>query len=364
MRIRKCQSRPGHLIRGGILVESRPRRVELPLWLVQGVNPGQTFFLSAGVHGDEINGIAVVQRFVETLDLDAVRGCLVIVPIANVSGYEAGTREVPEDGKDLNRCMPGKARGSLAERIAYLLFSEVLPHADWGIDVHDAGKGSVLLPHPRIHDDSLLEMAAAFGTDIILRATLPPGYRGILSLEARKRFERPFFHVEIGGDRTLWPVFVEAGVRGLRNLLIYTGMLPGRIELPSRQFVLPGRDDLAKLAPISGLLTCHVALGERVATGQKLATIFNPLTGHQFVLSAPHCGIVHALNLRGKVIKGDDVVGLLEVAGCDDAGGPILEGAQVRVNRSGSKIRIRQSGSFVRRRGEIDCNLLPVGGSV
>jgi transcriptional regulator with GAF, ATPase, and Fis domain len=331
----------------------------LPLWLAEGSKPGRNFFLSAGVHGDEINGIAVVQRFVETLALDNLHGCLVIVPIANVSGYEAGTREVPEDGKDLNRCMPGKPDGSLAERIAYLLFSEILPRADLGVDVHDAGKGSVLLPHPRIHDESLLDMAAAFGTDIIMRATLPPGYHGILSLEARKRFGRPFFHVEIGGDRTLWPVFVEVGVRGLRNLLVYSGMLPGQIELPSRQFLLPGRDDLAKTAPISGLLTQHVGLGDIVAEGQTLATIVNPFTSERVVVSVPHCGIVHALNLRGKVNRGDDVVGLLKLVAYDKAGEPVVEGTDLRLNQASSKVRIRESGSLIRRRGEADCNLSP-----
>lgn len=333
--------------------------MELPLWLVQGRKPGRTLFLSGGIHGDEINGIAVVQRFVETLDLDAMCGCLIIVPIVNVSGYEAGTREVPDDGKDLNRCMPGKPDGSLAERIAYLLFSEILPHADLGIDVHDAGRGSVLLPHPRIHDDSLLGIAAAFGTDILMRATLPPGYGGILSLEAHKRFGKPFFHVEIGGDRTLWPAFVDAGVRGLRNLLVYSGMLPGQIELPRRQFILPGRDDLAKPAPIPGLLTQHVGLGEMVATGQKLATIANPLTGERVVISAPHCGVVHALNLRGKVSKGDDVAGLLELPACDKVGEPLLKGTHVLLNRDSSKVRIREPGSLIRQRGDADGNLSP-----
>lgn len=88
---------------------------------------------------------------------------------------------------------------------------------------------------------------------------------------------------------------MDAGVRGLRNLLIYSDMLPGQIELPPLQFVLPGRDDLAKPAPISGLLTPHVGLGEMVATGQRLATIVNLFTSERVVISAPHCGVVHAL---------------------------------------------------------------------
>jgi uncharacterized protein len=350
MRIRNCQSQAGRLVRGGLVVATRPHRVELPLWLAEGTRQGPTLFLSAGVHGDEINGIAVVKRFTESLDLSWLRGCLMILPIVNVTGYEAGIREVPEDGKDLNRCMPGKAHGSLAERIAHVLFSEILPSADLGLDVHDSGRGSVLLPHPRIHDDRLLEMAAALGMEIIMRATLPPGYHGILSLEARKRFARPFLHVEIGGQDSLWPVLVETGVRGLRNLLVYSGMLPGSIELPRRQFVLPGRDDLAQRAPISGLLTQQVGLGEFVATGQELATIEDVVRARRVVMSAPHCGIVHDLNLRAAVSQGDDVVGVLELAECDQAGDPILEGPCVRVNRADSKTRTWSTETLLHKR--------------
>ena len=319
-------------------------------------------FLSAGVHGDEINGIAVVKRFTESLDLSRLRGCLIILPIVNVTGYEARVREVPEDGKDLNRCMPGKAHGSLAERIAHAIFSEILPSADLGLDVHDSGRGSVLLPHARVHDDQLLEMASALGMEVIMRATLPPGYHGILSLEARKCFARPFLHVEIGGQDSLWPVLIETGVRGLRNLLAYSGMLPGSIELPRRQFVLAGRDDMAQRAPISGLLTQLVGLGEFVATGQALATVEDVLMMRRVVMSAPHCGVVHDLNLRGTVNRGDDVVGVLEIPKCDHTGKPILDGPSVRVNHADSKFRIRATSTLLRQKAGGGC-LPPLRGT-
>jgi hypothetical protein len=301
-----------------------------------------TAFISAGIHGDEVHAIALLHWFVQELDLNQLTGRLLIVPVANVSGFHAGSRTVPEDGKDLNRCFPGNRKGTLSERIAYYIFNELVAMADWGVDLHDSGRGSVLLPHARVHDPELLELGAAFGTEIIMKTTLPPGYHGILSIEARKRFRRPFFHVEVGGGTVLWEHLIEQRLTGLRNLLIFEGMLPGKLVLPRHQFLLPGRDNLAMPAPLKGLVIQHVALGQGVVKGQPLATIENPLGKECAVIRARTNGIVHDLNIRAKVNRGDDVVGVLPVgAFTSRKTKPWRHSAERRTNRPGKNVRVR-----------------------
>jgi predicted deacylase len=303
---------PERLIRSRVRIRSGGnQQVDLPVWMASGRQSGPTALLSAGIHGDEVHAITLLHRFVQELDLRQLTGRLLIVPVANVSGYHAGCRTVPEDGKDLNRCFPGDPKGTLSERIAHYIFSELAAVADWGVDLHDSGRGSVLLPHARVHDPELLELGAAFGTEIIMKTTLPPGYHGILSIEARKRYRRPFFHVEVGGGTVLWEHLIEKGLTGLRNLLVFEGMLPGKLVLPHHQFLLPGRDNLAIPAPIEGLVVQHVALGQTVVKGQPLATIENPLSKEHAVIRARTDGIVHDLNVRAKVNAGADVVGVI-----------------------------------------------------
>lgn len=332
----------GQLVRSSVQLGRIPQSPLLPVWAAFGRKSGRTMFLSAGIHGDEVNAVSLVQRFVEQLDVSELMGRVLVVPIANVSGFRAHTRRVPEDGKDLNRCFPGDPQGTASDRIAYFIFTELIAAADWGVDVHDSGNGSVLLPHARVHDDELLELGAAFGTEIVMRATLPPGYKGILTVEARKRYRRPFFHVEVGGGSMLCEDFIEQGVVGLRNLLVHEGMLNGKTILPQRQLYLRGRDDLAVPAPIGGFLSRYVELGQRVVKNQKLAAIKDPLTQQAAEIRAEADGIVHDLNMHGVVDAGDDVVGILELETWDSqsvtAPGDEFPG---RVNHATNQVIVR-----------------------
>jgi len=215
------------------------------------------------------------------------------------------------------------------------------------VDLHDSGAGSLLLPHARVHDQELLGLGAAFGTEIIMKTTLPPGYRGILSIEARKRYRRLFFHVEVGGGVVLWEHLIKKGMTGLRNLLIYEGMLPGKLVLPRRQFLLPGRDDLARPAPIEGLLTQQVALGQAVVKGQPLATIENPLNKEHAVIRARTKGIVHDLNVRAKVNAGEDVVGVIGFGAFNGrTTKPWRNSREKRTNHPGKTVSIRDAEIF------------------
>jgi predicted deacylase len=335
------------LVRSTVRIGRGARRVDLPVWVASGRQPGPTGLLSAGIHGDEVHAISLLHHFVQKLDFKQLTGRLLIVPVANVSGFHAGTRTVPEDGRDLNRCFPGDPKGALSERIAHFIFTELAATADWGVDLHDSGSGSVLLPHARVHDPELLDLGAAFGTEIVMKTTLPPGYHGILSIEAQKHYRRPFFHVEVGGGAILWEHLIEKGLTGLRNLLIYEGMLAGKLVLPRHQFFLPGRDTLIRPAPIEGLLIQQVALGQAVVKGQTLATIENPLNKKHAVLRARTNGMVHDLNVRAKVNAGEDVVGVIGFGAFNGRKTkPWRNSMEKRTNHPGKTVRVRDSEIF------------------
>ena len=354
MKIGTCRARRGALTWGQLPVASNVGTgpISIPIAIAQGYEDGKTMFISAGVHGDELNAIVVVQRFIQRLDIEALRGTLLILPIVNVTGFEAGQRTVAYDDRDLNRCFPGDASGSVSEQIACTIFHEVVARCDLGIDVHDSGRCSVLLPHPRAHirdasghyDPALIVPIAAFGTDIIM---LCEGMDGVMTIEANRRLDVPAFTVEIGGAMILWEDFIKRAVVGLENVLIYHGMKNGQMVLPRQQFVIPGEDDISTKASLDGILYRKVELGKAVRLGEELAEIYNPVTAEQQVIRADQCGVVHDLNVHARVNAGEDVVGMLPFTTCPERGRkPTAANMETILNEPGDRIKLRRSEIF------------------
>jgi predicted deacylase len=321
MNIGTCRSEKGRLSKGELVVavDAQSGQITIPILVAGGPSNGKTIFLSAGVHGDEINGIEILQRFINNLDVTALKGTIIFLPLINVSGFKAKDRYVQYDGKDLNRCFPGDDKGTVSEQIAHTIFKEVVSRCEFGVDIHDSGKGSVLLPHSRAHirddtggyDNSYLDVVSAFGTDIIM---LCKGMDGVLTIEAYKHFGITAFTVEIGGAMILWEEFIQRALMGLNNTLIYQGMLEGKMILPKEQFLIPGEDDISVKAKMGGILNPKTKLGKAVDKGEELAEIYNPITLEREIIVAQKCGVVHDLNVSAKVNEGEDVIGVLEFA--------------------------------------------------
>src|ERR1041385_5314318 len=91
----------------------------LPVHVLCGAEPGPTLFVSAALHGDELNGVEVIRRVLKRFPLNQLRGTVLAVPIVNVYGVIQHSRYLP-DRRDLNRVFPGSERGSLAARLAHL----------------------------------------------------------------------------------------------------------------------------------------------------------------------------------------------------------------------------------------------------
>ena len=99
--------------------------MSIPVYVKRGKRPGPTLFVSAAIHGDELNGIEIVSRLIKSRTIDKLKGTLIAVPMVNVYGVLNQSRYLP-DRRDLNRSFPGSKKGSLAGRLAYLFFKEVV----------------------------------------------------------------------------------------------------------------------------------------------------------------------------------------------------------------------------------------------
>ena len=134
--------------------------VTLPLLVLHGREEGPTAWISAAVHGDELCGVEIIRRVLDTLDPQTMSGTVLAVPVVNVHGFNTGDRYLP-DRRDLNRSFPGSPRGSLAARIAHLLMTEVVGRATVGIDLHTGSDHRTNLPQIRadLDDPATLELA-------------------------------------------------------------------------------------------------------------------------------------------------------------------------------------------------------------
>lgn len=319
-----------------------------------GPNPGPVLFISAGMHGDEVNGVALLQRARRAISIKDLAGTLIFVPVLNLTGFRQAKRCFQPYNVDLNRAFPGSPTGAPVQVLAHTIFSEVVAHSDAGIDLHDAGERNILLPHVRVHrgdepecrDGCTLDMGRMAGTSIIMQR---PGEPGMMAIEAARLLKKPVVTLEIGGGGVLWEEYLTEGVNAVLNILRYVKMLAGRIILPRHQFILGERVDYA--SPLDGIITYDVELGQPVHTGERLAQVTNPLTNEAQDIVSGQCGVVFALKLQGRVTVRTEVASVLQFGQCPShpTTPPNIAPQDILINDPGPGVSIITEGTLVHR---------------
>ena len=143
--------------------------IDVPIIIERAKKPGPTVLITAGIHGDEVNGVEIVRQIISKGINKPKKGTIICIPVINVFGFIHMDREFP-DGRDLNRVFPGIKGGSLASRVAFKLVTEIIPHADFIIDFHTGGAGRFNAAQIRIikNEPSLKEMANIFAPPFVL----------------------------------------------------------------------------------------------------------------------------------------------------------------------------------------------------
>lgn len=277
----------------------------LPVRVVRAKKRGPVVFVSAAVHGDEINGTGIIRELMFG-DVPALeRGTLVCVPVVNVFGFERHERYMP-DRRDLNRSFPGSASGSLASRFAATLMREVVRKCDFGIDLHTAAAYRTNYPNVRgdLRDPKVKPLAMAFGCELVVHGKGPDGS---LRREAC-RAGVPTVILEAGEIAKIEPTVLEVGVQGVLNVLRSLEMISGEPVRPVYQTEVHRTTWLR--AELGGLLRFHVAPGDLVEAGQPIATNSSVFGEAKLVLIAPCEGIVLGMVTHPGVQPGEPVVHL------------------------------------------------------
>lgn len=276
--------------------------MSIPVFVWRGLEPGPGVFVTAAVHGDEINGTGAIRQIIIDPPFELRRGTLVLAPVVNLLGFERHSRYLP-DRRDLNRSFPGSKTGSSASRLARTVYDEIIARCDYGIDLHTAAVRRTNFPNVRadMSDDRLAAFARAFGAELIVSGAGPKGSLRRVAC----RTGRPTLILEAGEVWKVEPTFVNYAVRGVRNCLIHLGMVEGDPERPAYQIVTDTTKWIRALH--GGFLRFHVGPGEIVEKGDPIATS-TTLTGEeQELIEAPRDGIVLGMTTLPSVAPGDPV---------------------------------------------------------
>ncbi len=256
---------------------------------VRGKRDGPTLFVSAAVHGDEINGVEVVRRLLQHPALKNLRGTLLAIPIVNVHGFLNNSRYLP-DGRDLNRSFPGSAKGSLAGRVAHTFMNEIVRHCSHGIDLHTGARHRSNLPQIRadMNNEATRQMAEVFGVPVVLHSRTRDG--SLREVAADNNI--PVITYEAGEALRFDEVAIRAGVKGVINIMRHIGMLPASRQRKTRAMPILSDESYWLRASESGILRALVPAGAKVEAGDVVAMISDPFGSKSVEICAPTPGIV------------------------------------------------------------------------
>ena len=262
--------------------------ITIPVHIIRGKKNGPTVFISAAIHGDELNGIEIIRRLITSKSLRITHGSLILVPIVNVYGVLNQSRYMP-DRRDLNRSFPGSTKGSLAGRVAANFLNEIVNHCDYGIDLHTGAIHRSNLPQIRanLSDPETLDLAQAFGVPVLLNSTLRDGSLRHAAVEQGTKI----LLYEAGQALRFDELSILVGIKGILNVLSHIGMLKRKAN---KKLVKPfiANNSAWCRANESGIVNNLKNIGDQVQAGDPLATIGSPLGKIIDTVVAPRAGII------------------------------------------------------------------------
>lgn len=304
---------PGTTTRVEIPIAPLPNQAQISaaLVVVRGVRPGPRLFLTAGIHGDELNGVISLSEFQSSIRPEDVAGTLVLLPFVNLYGLIHQSRYFP-DRRDLNRSFPGSKRGTLAARIARFLVREVAARCTHGIDLHTAAVHRDNLPQVRADLEHPLtrRLARAFGAPVIVHSRLRDGsFR-----EAAASHGVPMLLFEGGEALRAGRPAIDCARDGILRVMDEIGMRPSGLPRAKPPFESWGTSWVR--SPRSGFALLDVDLGDRVRKGQTLGRVVmgrGSASGEfEAPIRSPLGGLVIGIARNPLVLDGDAVVHVAE----------------------------------------------------
>jgi hypothetical protein len=266
--------------------------VEIPVTVVNGDEPGPRVCMTAAIHGDELNGVKVLQEVADRYTPADVHGTLVLLHVVNVPAYQAQQRYIPIYDQDLNRSFPGRKQSNTAERMAHRVYDRFVSRCDVALDFHTSTRNRTTMYHVRanVDDPDVARLAEAFGANVILS-----GEGESSSLRAvASRNGTPTITVEMGKAHRFQPALVDKALDGVESVLATYDVSPeGTATEPSwRKVMGPDEEKRWLRAETGGLVEMRWGPNPLVREGETICTITDHFKHDEHVVEAPFTGLV------------------------------------------------------------------------
>jgi hypothetical protein len=324
VRIQGIEAKPGTKSFGYLKVhDSSTLKVDMPLGIVNGAEPGPTLAITGGLYGTLFPGIEAVIRIYNRIDPNKLKGVLLSVPVIDMPAFQARVGwNNPIDNKSLYTAFPGKPDGSISQIIAYTLFHEVIKRSQYHIDLRGGDIDELLISfsiYCRIGDKGLdaktEAMAKVYGTEVVLKTSMQDWGEGAFLVEACKHGVAAITGEAGLGMGRLDEEDVQTHITGVNNVMQYLGMLEGTPK--SREI-----EQLIEISPMymiyakqGGLFYPKIEkLGTIVAEGELLGEIKN-LSGEVVEnFRAPVDGILHVIFTHRAARVGDLLMAMRRIS--------------------------------------------------
>ncbi|HCH3859195.1 TPA: succinylglutamate desuccinylase/aspartoacylase family protein [Vibrio parahaemolyticus] len=286
----------------------------LPVLVFKGDKPGKKIMITAGVHGDEYNGVLAAQKTARELIGKELAGTVTVVPTINLTGMLNHSRDFYSADPDaspanLNRFFPGDANGNEANRYLFALWNNLLkPNAELAIDLHTQTSGAAypLYVFADFRIEQSLEMARSINPDAILN---DPGDAGVLET-VWNNSGIPSITIEVGMGRYTEQALIDRTVAGIFNVLKRHEVISGEASpvIPC----LEGNEIISIRAELGGFVLPQVKMMDTVEQGQLLAIQYDSFGDEIQRYMAPTSGTVLSHNIESIRAPGSLVVRLIK----------------------------------------------------
>ena len=265
--------------------------VRIPVTIVNGSDPGPVVFLSAALHGDELNGIEVVREIAHEWDHHDLCGTIVCLPVLNVPAFTTQRRYLPIYDRDLNRAFPGKPGSTGSRRIAHQIWHNFVERCDLGIDFHTSTRGRTNMFHVRadMSDPAVDRLAHAYGTNLIIDGV---GSEGTLRREASEA-DIPTITIEMGEAHRFERELIDHALEGVRSVFAEYGLREEEtVRWPGWRTVVADDEKTWIRADAGGIVEMYMNRGDLVREGEEICTIANPFKTERIAVPAPFDGLL------------------------------------------------------------------------
>ncbi len=279
--------------------------INVPVVIERSVKSGPTVVITAGIHGDEVNGVEVVRQIIAKGINKPKKGTIICIPVINVFGFIHMDREFP-DGRDLNRVFPGSKSGSLASRVAHKLVTEIVPHADLIVDFHTGGAYRFNAAQIRIvkGQPNLTKLAKTFGAPFIFhQKNMSKSFRNTCH-----KLGVPMLLFEGGKSFFIDSSITNTGVNGIKRILNHLGMLGLKFTAsrPKKRCVVINESKWLR-ANYSGMFRPSVKINSKVSKDDVIGHITDPYGSFHHFVKAPNEGYIFNVN-ESPIVYQDDAL--------------------------------------------------------